>query len=154
MSRALWWVMNGPGVGAAGLDVQHRRLDLDEAALVQRAAEAGDDLVANLEGPLCLGVDDQVGVALAEAGVDVGEAVPLVGQGPHRLGEQFDPLGLHRQLALAGGHHRAVHADPVAEVELLDGAEGVVADDRLRHEQLDVAGSVANRREDELARVA
>ena len=33
MSRVLWWVTNGRAVGAAGLDVQHRRLDLDEAAL-------------------------------------------------------------------------------------------------------------------------
>ena len=43
-------------------------------ALVQRAAEAGDDLVADLERPPGLLVDDQVGVALAEAGVGVGEA--------------------------------------------------------------------------------
>ncbi len=37
------------GVGAAGLGVQHRGLDLDEAPFVQRASEAGDDLVADLE---------------------------------------------------------------------------------------------------------
>ena len=109
-----------PGVGAAGLDVQHRRLDLDEAALVQRAAEAGDHRVADLEGAPRLVVDDQVGVALTEAGVGVGEPVPLVGQRPDGLGQQFDLLDLHRQLALAGGHDGAVDADPVAEVEFLD----------------------------------
>ena len=38
-----------PGVGAAGLDVQDRRLDLDEALGGERAAEAGDQLVADLE---------------------------------------------------------------------------------------------------------
>ena len=37
------------GMGAARLDVQHRRLDLDEALVVQRAAEAGDDGVPDLE---------------------------------------------------------------------------------------------------------
>ena len=141
-------------MGAAGFGVQHRRLDLDEAALVQRAPEAGDDLVADLERPLRLGVDDQVGVALTEPGVDVAEAVPLVGQRPHRLGQQLDRLGLDRQLALAGGHDRAVHADPVAEVEPLDRCERVVADDRLRDEQLDVAGAVADGGEHQLARIA
>ena len=78
------------GVGAAGLDVQHRRLDLDEAAVVQRAAEAGDHRVADVERPAGVGVDDEVGVALAEAGVGVGQAVPLVGQRAHRLGEQLE----------------------------------------------------------------
>jgi hypothetical protein len=43
-------------MGAARLGVQHRCLDLDEAALVQRAAEAGDDLVADLERPTRLGL--------------------------------------------------------------------------------------------------
>ncbi len=108
------------GVRPAGFDVQHRGLDLDEAALVERSPEAGDDLVADLEGPLRLAVDDQVGVSLPEAGVDVGESVPLVGQRPDRLGQQLDLLGLDRQLALAGGHHGPVHTDPVAEIELLD----------------------------------
>ena len=37
-----------PGVGAARLDVQHRCLDLDETLRLQRAPEAGDDLVADL----------------------------------------------------------------------------------------------------------
>ena len=56
----------------------------------ERAPEAGDDRVADLEDPAGLVVDDQVDVALAEAGVGVGEAVPLVGQRAHRLGEQLE----------------------------------------------------------------
>ena len=123
-------------------------------ALVQRPPEAGDDLVADLEGPLCLGVDDQVGVALTEPCVDVAETVPLVGHRAHRLGQQFDRVGLHRQLALASGHHRAGGPHPVAEVEPLDRSECVVADHRLRDEQLQVAGTVADGGEHELARVS
>ena len=76
------------GVGTAGVDVQHRRLDLDVAALVERAPEAGDDLVAHVERAPGVGVDGEVDVALAEAGVRIGEAVPLVGQRAQRLGEQ------------------------------------------------------------------
>ena len=45
-------------------------------------------------------------------------------------------------------------ADPVAEVELLDVVERVVAHHGLRHEQLDLAGPVADRGEDQLAGVA
>jgi hypothetical protein len=82
-------------MGAAGLDVEHRRLDLGEAALAERPAEAGDDLVTNVEGPAGVGVDDEVDVALAEAGVGVGEAVPLVGQRAQRLGEQLEAVDLH-----------------------------------------------------------
>ena len=142
------------GVGTAGLDVQDRCLDLDEAALVERPPEAGDDGVADVEGPAGLGVDDEVGVALAESGVGVAEAVPLVGQRPYRLGQQVEPIDLDRQLALAGRHDRAVHADPVATVERLHLGEGVVADDGLRHEQLHLDAAVDDRREHELAAVA
>ena len=118
------------GVGAAGLDVQHGRLDLGEAAVAERAPEAGDHLVAHVERPPGVGVDDEVDVALAEAGVGVGQAVPLVGQRAQRLGEQREVLDLHRQLAGARRHDRAVDADPVAAVELLDGGEALVADRR------------------------
>ncbi len=142
------------GVRAARLDVQHRGLDLDEPAIVQGPAEAGDHRVADLERPPRLLVDDQVGVPLTETGVGVGQAVPLVGHGPQRLGQQFDLFGLDRQLALARGHHRARDTDPVAEVELLDRVERVVADDRLGDEQLDVTGAIAQRGEDQLAGVA
>ena len=46
-----------------------------------------------------LRVDDQVDVALAVALLDVGEAVPLLGQRAHRLGQDDDVLGDDGQLA-------------------------------------------------------
>ena len=84
-------------------------------------------------------VDDEVGVALAEPRVGVGEAVPLVGHRAHGLGQQLDAVDLDAELALARGHHRALDADPVAEVELAECLEPVVADHRLGDEQLDLA---------------
>ena len=39
----------GRGGGAAGLRLQHRRLDLDEAAVVEEAADGGDDGGARAE---------------------------------------------------------------------------------------------------------
>jgi hypothetical protein len=86
--------------------------------LGERAAEAGDDRVADLEGPLGVGVDDQVGVALAEAGVGVAESVPLVRQWSHRLGEQLDGAGFTDSSPLRVVITVPCTPDPVAEVEL------------------------------------
>ena len=75
----------------------------------------------------------------------------LSGSGRTALASSSSAVDLDRELALAGGHHRAVDADPVAEVERLDVVERVVADHGLRHEQLDLAAAVAHRREHQLA---
>ena len=64
----------------------------------------------------------------------------LSGSGRTALASSSTLVDLDRQLALAGGHHRAVHADPVAEVELLDVGERRRRRHGLRDEQLDVAG--------------
>ena len=118
------------------------------------APEAGDHRVADLEVAAGLLVDDEVGVALAEPGVGVGEAVPLVGHRPHAFDSSSSDSTFTTELALAGGHHRAVDTHPVAEVELADRGEGLVADDGLRDEQLDLAGAVAHGGEDQLALLA
>ena len=142
------------GVGAAGVDVHDRRLDLGVATVTERAAEAGDDLVADVEGAAGLGVDDEVDVALAVPRVRVGQPVPLVGQRAQRLGQQRQVVDLDRQLPGPGRHHGAGDADPVAAVERLDGGEPVVADDGLGHEQLDLGATLGDGREDQLAGVA
>ena len=144
-----------PGVGAAGLDVQHRRLDLDEAALVQRAAEAGDDRVADLEGPPRLVVDDQVGVALAEPGVGVGQAVPLVGHRPHAPSPAVRPARSSPTARPCGWSSRCRRRRPSRRGRArLIAANASSPIDGLRDEQLDLAGAVAQRGEDQLARVA
>ena len=143
-----------PRVGAACIDVEHGGLDLDEAVAVQRAAEARDHRMADLEGATGLVVHDQVRVPLPEARVGVGETVPLAGHRAHRLREQLDRDGFHRELTLPGGHHGAGRADPVAEVELLHVGELIVARHGLRDEQLDLVATIADGGEHELARVA
>ena len=144
----------GPCVRTAGLDVQDRSLDLDEAAVVQCATERGDHGVADAEVAAGVVVDDEVGVPLTEPGIGVGEAVPLVGHRTHGLRQQLGALDLHAQLALAGGHHGAVHTHPVAEVETLERLEPVVADHGLGDEQLHVVVAVTNGGEHQLAAVA
>ena len=70
----------GLGQGAAGDGVEHRRLHLDEAPVLQPAAEEADHPAAEQEGGSGLGGGEQVDVALAVAGVGVDQAVPLVGE--------------------------------------------------------------------------
>ena len=143
-----------PGVGAAGLEVQHRCLDLDEAFGLQRATEAGDDLVTDPERPARLFVDDEIGVALAKPRVGVGEPVPLVGHRPDRLRQQLDAIDLDAELALAGGHHGALCTQPITEIELAEGGETLVADHALRDEQLHLAAAIDQGGEDQLALLA
>ena len=72
---------------------------------------------------------EEVDLAVAVAGLDVGEAVVLVGRRAQRLGEQLEPRELQGELARAGLHDRPVDADQVAEVEVEQAREGVVAED-------------------------
>ena len=103
---------------AAAVDrLQHRRLDLDEAALVEPGADRGDDLGPRHEDLARVLVRDQVELAVAEAGLDVGQPVVLLGRRAQRLGQQLVALELQRELAAAGAEDRAVGADQVAEVE-------------------------------------
>ncbi len=104
-----------------------------------------------IEHASCLVVHDEVDVPLPISGVDVGEAVPLVGERAQRLREQRARAHRHGELALPRLHHGAGDADPVAEVEVVDRGETVVADRRLRDEELHRPGAVAQRREDELS---
>mmetsp|Transcript_33070 Transcript_33070/g.103929 ORF Transcript_33070/g.103929 Transcript_33070/m.103929 type:complete len:329 (-) Transcript_33070:921-1907(-) len=64
---------------AARLRVEARRLDLEEAALVEVPPEVGRDARARGEGGAHARVDDHVEVALPVPLVDVGQPLPLVG---------------------------------------------------------------------------
>ena len=105
----------GLGQGPAGDGVEDRRLHLHEAPVLQPAAEQADHPAAEEERVAGLGRGEQVDVALAVAGVGVGEAVPLVGERAAGRGQQRPVVDLHRQLAPAGGHDLAGDPDPVAQ---------------------------------------
>ena len=87
-------VVGGEGARrrAAVERLEHRRLDLEEAARVeegaQRRARARLREQRDLGAPRSF--DEQVEVALAVARLDVREAVPLLGQRPQALGEQLE----------------------------------------------------------------
>ena len=106
-----------PRHGAAVQRLQDRRLDLDEAALVEEAADGADHVRALDEALLDLVVDDEVEVAAAVARLHVGEAVELLRQRTQRLGEQAEVVNLERELAAAGADHGALGAEDVAHVQ-------------------------------------
>ncbi len=109
--------------GAAVDRLKHRRLDLDEAALVEEAADRRDRACPRHE-PLAHGrIGDQVQLAVAQSRLDVGQPVVLVGQRTQRLGQHGDRLHEQRQLAPAGAEDRTLDADQVAEVQCADQLE-------------------------------
>ena len=112
-----------PGMGATGLDVQHRCLDLDEALGVERAPEAGD--VACRISKCRRASSLTIRSAYRCRNRVSGSVRPchLSGSGRTAFDEQLHAVDLDRQLAGAGRHDRAVDADPVAEIELLDVVE-------------------------------
>ncbi len=144
------------GRGAAGLLrlVEGRGLDLEVAALVEEPADGGDDA-----GPLLEGVPDprrghQVEVALPVALLDVGQAVPLLGQRPDGLREDGEGGRLHGELPGLGPGGRSAGGDDVAHVEELEDLEGRLAHAVPLHPDLDLAGTVADLEEGRLAEAA
>ena len=110
----------GPGGGAAGNGVQDRGFHLDIAHVVQVVPHELDELGADDEVPLHLGIDHQVHIPLAVAQLPVLQAVELLRQGQQGFGEQGDVLGPDAHLAPLGAEDLAVHADNITDVVLLE----------------------------------
>ena len=79
------WVSNGRAFAPPWIELEDRRLDLDEAARVQRVADAAHDRRARVGDVARLGPHDQVDVALPDARLGVGQPLVLVGQRAQRL---------------------------------------------------------------------
>ena len=110
----------GLGQRAAQDRVHHRRLDLDEVARVEEVAHAAHDASPLAKGPRHRLVDDEIDVALAVAGLDVGQPMPLLGQRAHRLGQQAQRPREQRRLACPRAEARPVSTDHVADVQQRD----------------------------------
>ena len=122
--------------------LQDRRLDLDEAGLVEAAADGGDDPRPRQEELARLGVGDEVQLAAALAGLDVGQPVELVGWRAQRLGQDREVLDAQRELAAARAEGQAVDPDEVAEVEVEQAAHPLLPQDVGAGLELDPARAV------------
>ena len=134
--------------GAAVAGLEDRRLDFDEAARVERAAQRAHDSRAGDEVGTGLLVHQQVDVAAPVALLDVGEAVKGVGERRADPRQHLEAVDEQRRLAAARPGRVAGDADDVAEVDVdLTGSVGGA-------EQLDPAGTVDEIEKGELAVVA
>ena len=106
-------------------------------SLIEKAAHCLENLCALDEDFADLGVHVHVDVAAAVAQLDVGEAVPLLGQGQQILGEESQLFDVDAELSGAGAEEVALGADEVAEVEQLVESETFFADVVEAHVELE-----------------
>ena len=134
--------------------LQDGRLDLEEAVVVERAADRGDDPGARGEELARLLVGDEVELAAAVARLDVLEAVELLRRRAQGLREQRPVLDAQGQLAAARHEGDAVDADEVAQVEAEQGLHRLGAEDVGARLQLDAPAAVDEVQERHLALAA
>jgi len=114
-----------PGRGPPVQGLQHRGLHFEVPPRVEEGPHLGDDARAEAEHLPHLGVDGEVGVALAIAHFRIGQlavADPArvflpEGKRTQRLGQQRQLRGAHRDLAGPGLEQRTLNADEIAEIE-------------------------------------
>ncbi len=92
----------GLGLSAAGDRLHHRGLNLHETPVAQEFTDQADDLHPFAEDGAALRGDDQIDIALAIAGLDIGQAVPFLGQGAQGLGDHHQLVGHNRELTGLG----------------------------------------------------
>ena len=142
------------GGRAAGLVLEDGRLHLHEALVPEVLADLHDDAGAHEEPFAALVVRHQVHVAAAVALLLVGEAVELLGRLLQRLREEVPLLHHHGLLALLRGEEHALHADDVAEVELLEAREETLVQLVALEDELEMVRAVVERAEVHLAHAA
>src|SRR6185437_10505044 len=134
--------VEGLGRGAAGNGVQHRRLDFEEAALDEDAADRGDDAAAAPQGLAALLAHDEIEVALAVAQLDIGEAVEFLRQRQQRLGQHRHLAAVDRELAARRAADDALDADEIAQIQELHESELLGREMVLVAEDLDLAARI------------
>jgi hypothetical protein len=140
-----------PGQGAAVQRLEDRRLDLDEAAVVQEPAHRGDDLGALDEDRARVVVGGEVQIPLAVPRLDAGEAVVLLRHAAQRLAEELPRRDAETELTAAGAHDGALGADEVAQVDVLERRVPLFTERVELAEELDLAAHVFEDDEGELA---
>ena len=139
---------------AAGNGVEDGGLDLDIAHIVQIIPQMLDELRADDEVALDLGVHDQVDITLTIAGLLVGQAVELLGQRQQGFGQERDRLRAHGHFAALGAEDLALDADDIADVVFLEAVVRGLVHLILAGVELDAAGLVLQIAEGDLAHAA
>ena len=138
---------------AAGDGLHHGRLDFGEVEQLEETAHFTDDLAALEQDLAGVFADDHVDVALAVALLDVGEAVPLAGDGAQRLRKDAEIGELGGLFAGARGEQGPLAADKIADIEELPEGE-LVAEALHLGIDLELTGFILDVSEDVLAHLA
>ena len=148
-------VVGGEGTRRRPTDqrVHHRRLHLHEAPGIEELPEEPDQPGAAEEDLLHRRIGDQVQVPLAVARLDVGEAVPLLGERAKGLGQRPVVGGGEGQLSGLAPEERAGDPHEVADVGDLEALE-LVAEHVLLDVNLELPAPVAELEEGRLAEAA
>merc|ERR550525_2241634 len=115
--RSLWWVLKGRAV-APPTSTYHGGLDLEEAALVEVAADVVDDLGAGGEDLAGLGVEHEVEVTLTETSLLVLEALELIGHHVEAGGEEDHLGGIDGELATLGTAGETLDTDDITTTDV------------------------------------
>ena len=107
----------GPCRGAPRDRVQHRRLDLEIAALDEMVAHRRDDPAAPAKRLAALLIHDQVEITLPVAQLDIRETMVFLGERTQRLGQNCDRCGVDGELTARCAPHESFHADQIADVQ-------------------------------------
>ena len=100
-------MLNGRAVRSAGDRLHHRRFDFDIAALIEESPQSPQHLGALYEDFARVEVREQIHIALPVAQLHVGQAVILLRQRQHGLGEKRQLLDVDGQLAGLGAEEVA-----------------------------------------------
>src|SRR6185503_6666467 len=96
--------------------------------IIEVGADQTNDLCALLEYGSDVAVGDQIGISLPVSGLDVLEAVVLVGGRQEGLRQERQRLCVNRQFVCASAENRSLDANVIAEVEQLEQSPGALID--------------------------
>ena len=117
----------GTGSRPTGDGVHHRRFDFKKSAVGQIRAKAGDHPAARLKDAVDAGGGHQVNVALPITDFDVRQPVPFFRKRSEPFRQKRQRLHLHGEFIGLRAEHGPVNADPIAEIQDLRKAKGVIA---------------------------
>src|SRR5207302_4813735 len=131
--------------------LHHGRLDFNEAARIQKAADGLDNFASFHEHRTHILIHHQVHITLAIAQLDIGKAVPLLRKRQQVFGQESYVFHMNGQFTSTGAEEITTHADVVAQVEQLIERKPLFADEVELHIDLELLSALLQVREAGLA---
>jgi hypothetical protein len=108
------------GQRAAGDNVQHRSFDFEKTALMEELPDSGDHPTASTQSFARARCGNEILLAVAEANIDILEAVEFLRRRFKGLGQHQKLRGIDGDLAAWCATHKSRNPNDVAEIEQLE----------------------------------